>query len=66
MTARGMLDLAAVQEFKRDELRREAVEILKRTKSVIPYEERWLLGEHYDEQSVATPPIDGKECDKGV
>jgi hypothetical protein len=54
--ARSMLDLAAVKEDSRDELRREAVELLKRQQSVVPYAERWLLGDQYDERCVAPPP----------
>lgn len=54
--ARSMLDLAAVQEQDRVQLRREAVEILKRTESVIPYAERWLLGDQYEAQCVAPAP----------
>jgi len=51
-----MLDLAAVQENGRDQLRLEAVQILKRTGSVVPYAERWLLGDQYDHQCVAPAP----------
>ena len=54
--ARSMLDLAVVQEDGRDQLRQEAIEILKRTESVIPHAERWLLGDQYDHQCVAPAP----------
>lgn len=47
--ARCLLDLAAVQTENRQEMRDEAVELLKTTTSVIPYAERWQLGDHPDE-----------------
>jgi tetratricopeptide (TPR) repeat protein len=51
--ARGMLDLAAVQETDREELQREAIELLRKQESVIPRAESWLLGGQYDEAVVA-------------
>lgn len=54
--ARSLLDLAAVQEEGRDERRREAIKLLKQQESVIPYAERWLLGEQYDARCVAPAP----------
>jgi len=51
--ARSMLDLAAVQEEGSDELRREAISLLKQQESVIPYAERWLLGDLSDQHCVA-------------
>ena len=59
--ARSLLDLAAVKEEGRDENRAEAIELLRKTESVIPYAERWLLGEQYDEQVVAPPPNSKEE-----
>jgi tetratricopeptide (TPR) repeat protein len=53
--ARALLDLAAVDQQRCETLRAEAVEILKRIKAVIPYAERWQLGEHPDETCVARP-----------
>ncbi|MCA9146799.1 MAG: AAA family ATPase, partial [Planctomycetales bacterium] len=54
--ARALLDLAAIDDTARDQHRREAVSLLKQQVSVIPYAERWLLGDRYDERVVAPPP----------
>ncbi|MEQ9411200.1 MAG: protein kinase [Fuerstiella sp.] len=51
--ARSLLDLAAVEEHHRDERRAEAIELLKQQESVLPWAERWLLGEQFDEQCIA-------------
>ena len=53
--ARGLLDLAAVDEERRDTHRSEAVEILRHLKAVIPNAERWQLGEHPDESCLPRP-----------
>jgi eukaryotic-like serine/threonine-protein kinase len=54
--AKSMLDLAAVQEEDRDQNRRQAVALLKKMESVIPYAERWLLGDMLEEaQDVVAP-----------
>jgi len=54
--ARSLLDLAAVRSEQSDANRREAIKLLKETESVIPYAERWLLADQYDEHCVAPPP----------
>ena len=54
--ARCLLDLAAVQEDERNERRQTAIELLKKQESVLPWAERWLLGDHFDEKCVAPPP----------
>ncbi|MCA9138066.1 MAG: protein kinase [Planctomycetales bacterium] len=51
--ARGLLDLAAVQEKDRDENRAKAVSLLKRLESTIPHAESWLLGDQFDPDVVA-------------
>ena len=51
--ARSLLDLAAVRDAGRDENRSEAIQLLKQMDSVIPWAERWLLGDQYDEAVVA-------------
>jgi tetratricopeptide (TPR) repeat protein len=51
--ARAMLDLAAVDDRRRDELRIEAVTILKRLKAVIPRAEMWQLGEDPNQSCIA-------------
>ncbi|WP_166825669.1 serine/threonine-protein kinase [Thalassoroseus pseudoceratinae] len=56
--ARCLLDLAAVLEEDREKHRREAIELLKKMESVIPYAERWLLGDDPDMGCVASPPDD--------
>jgi serine/threonine protein kinase len=53
--ARSLLDLAAVKEEGRDAMCSEAVQLLKQQESKIPWAERWLLGDQYDEQCVAPP-----------
>lgn len=69
--ARSLLDLAAIKEDGREESRRKAIELLIKQESVIPYAERWLLGEQYDASLVAPPPdgdcsnvaeIESREC----
>jgi tetratricopeptide (TPR) repeat protein len=57
--AKSMLDLAAVDPEDSTARRTAAVETLKEMQSVIPYAERWLLGNHYDPQIVAP---DAMEC----
>ena len=52
----GLLDLAAVKQEGRDENRREAIKVLKEIESVIPYAERWLLGDEPDMDVVAPSP----------
>ena len=54
--ARTLLDLAAIEEEGRKENRREAIRLLKKMKSVIPYAERSLLGDQYDPDVVAPQP----------
>lgn len=51
--ARALLDLSAVDTNRQTELRNEAVGILKRLKAVIPYAERWQLGDVPDPACVA-------------
>ena len=51
--ARALLDLAAVDKARCDQLRAEAVEILKRIKAVIPYAGKWQLGDKPDEACIA-------------
>ena len=51
--AKSLLDLAAVQEEGRDKMRREAIEVLKEMESVIPWAERWLLGDSPDDECLA-------------
>ncbi|WP_166831168.1 serine/threonine-protein kinase [Thalassoroseus pseudoceratinae] len=53
--ARSLLDLAAVQVDGRDERRQAAIELLKKQESVLPWAERWLLGDQFDEKCVAPP-----------
>jgi hypothetical protein len=55
--ARALLDLAALSQQEGDPMRREAIELLKKMESVIPYAERWLLGDQYDPAVVAPPPV---------
>nr|MBC8356324.1 protein kinase [Planctomycetota bacterium] len=55
--ARGLLDLAALKKDGREDNRAEAIELLKKMESVIPYAESWLLGDQYDE-SVVAPDFD--------
>ena len=38
-------------------MRREAINLLKKQESVIPYAERWLLGDQY-ESAVVAPEFD--------
>ena len=52
--AKSLLDLAAVESQGSTARRTAAVETLKQMESVIPYAERWLLGDQYDPQVVAT------------
>lgn len=54
--AKALLDLAAVESEAQTENRLEAIELLKSMESVIPYDESWLLGEHFDADVVAPPP----------
>ncbi len=51
--ARSLLDLAAIEEEGREENRREAIRLLKKTNSVIPHAEAWQLGDQYDPDVVA-------------
>jgi hypothetical protein len=51
--ARTLLDLAAVDEIRRDASRSEAITILRRLDAVIPYAERWQLGDDPDKSCVA-------------
>jgi tetratricopeptide (TPR) repeat protein len=51
--ARSLLDLAAFQQLECDHLRTHAIALLKKTESVIPRAESWLLGDQYDEAVVA-------------
>jgi len=51
--AKGLLDLAAVQEKNKREMRSEAIDLLKRLESVIPHAESWLLGDQFDPEVVA-------------
>ena len=51
--ARALLDLSVVDTNRQTEFRNEAVGILKRLKSVIPYAERWQLGDVPDPACVA-------------
>lgn len=51
--ARALLDLSVVDEHRGDELRNEAASLLKKLKGVIPYAERWQLGEQADQSCVA-------------
>lgn len=51
--ARAMLDLATVDDERRDQFRVEAVGLLKRLKAVIPRAEKWQLGEDADPSCVA-------------
>ena len=51
--ARALLDLAAVDDERRDKFRAEAVTILKRLKAVIPRAEKWQLGEDPDQSCIA-------------
>ncbi len=53
--ARSLLDLAAVTADGRDENRREAIRLLKKSKSVLPRAEAWLLADQFDAQCVAPP-----------
>jgi tetratricopeptide (TPR) repeat protein len=53
--AKASLDLAAVKEEGRREMRSEAIRLLKKQESVIPYAESWLLGDQYDPDVVAGP-----------
>jgi len=59
--AKSLLDLAAVQTESRDQAIQEAITLLKQQESVIPYAERWLLGDQYDETVVAPPPNSKEE-----
>jgi eukaryotic-like serine/threonine-protein kinase len=54
--AKSLLDLAAVKEDGREQNRREAIALLKKTESVIPNAERWLLGDDPDRECLAPPP----------
>lgn len=51
--ARGLLDLAAVDEQNRESNHAEAIEMLRNLESVIPRAESWLLGDQYDEAVIA-------------
>ncbi|MCP4513593.1 MAG: hypothetical protein GY826_45155, partial [Fuerstiella sp.] len=51
--ARAMLDLAAIDEERREELRAEAVSMLKQIRAVIPRAEMWQLGNDPDPTCVA-------------
>lgn len=51
--ARGLLDLAAVSNDGGQSLRDEAVATLKRLKAVIPFAERWQLGDTPVEMCIA-------------
>lgn len=51
--ARALLDLSALDNVRRDQLRAEAVTILKRLKAVIPNAEKWQLGEDPDSSCIA-------------
>lgn len=57
--ARALLDLSAVDQARCDELRDEAVTILRRIKGVIPRAEIWQLGNNLDETCVA-PELEGE------
>jgi tetratricopeptide (TPR) repeat protein len=59
--ARSLLDLAASGVDNHQDLRAQAIELLKKQESVIPFAERWLLGDQYDPAVVAPPP-DGEIC----
>ncbi len=48
-----MLDLAAIDEERREELRAEAVSMLKQIRAVIPRAEMWQLGNDPDPTCVA-------------
>jgi tetratricopeptide (TPR) repeat protein len=48
--ARSLLDLSAIDANRRDELRAEGIAMLKRLKAVIPFAERWQLGENPDRE----------------
>jgi len=54
--ARSLLDLAAIKEKDREEIRQEAVRLLKKTNSVIPHAEVWQLSDQYDPDVIAPPP----------
>lgn len=56
--AKSLLDLAAVKEEGRDEMRRQAIALLKKQESVIPHAEQWLLGDQFDPACVAPVPDD--------
>lgn len=63
--ARALLDLASVDPAQRDEHRAEATRLLKKVESVIPYLERWQLGDSPDEACFAAPvgtPETGPAC----
>jgi len=59
--ARSLLDLAMVDEDRREVSRSEAISILKRLEAVIPYAERRQLGDEPDESCVA-PMINPDEA----
>ncbi|MDP1563673.1 MAG: protein kinase [Pirellulaceae bacterium] len=55
--ARAQLDLSVVDVQRRDSLRNEAIAELKRINAVIPFAERWLLGDAPDPACVAPQHI---------
>ena len=51
--ARALLDLAAVDDDRRDSWRAEAISLLRRLKAVIPRAEAWQLGDDPDQSCIA-------------
>lgn len=51
--ARSLLDLSSIDDKRHEELRADAVSILRRIKGVVPYAERWQLGVDLDSDCFA-------------